>query len=908
MPKATVTLCALFLFSIHGFAQSYAASGRLVDSTGYGIPFASIALSAPADTATLQFVIAKENGSFTFDNISAGDYYIVVACVGYEVEYKPISVVADIENITIEMYHSSISMKEVMIRARRIPILMNGDTVVYNANSFKTQTNANVEDLIKKMPGIQVNKDGTVSVEGQGVTKILINGKEFFGGNVEAATKNLDASLVDKVEVIDKKSDDDEFTGEEGNQREKVINLVLKEDKAQGYFGTVRAGYGTDDYYDGHGNINFFKDATQLSIIGGLNNINNKLYGWSDMNTLNSFEITPFNNNQNTWWWGSGVKSYEGGGVNLHLEPAKGMKTDLAYVVTNEHNLSLSTTNSELYLTNNTLFSDANSKGNGDKLNHQINLKTEYEQDTLNRIVFRAQLSKELGQNFNGSLTTNMDSLKNLINSGVIKNTRDASNEKLITKIHWTKKNRKKTDNMLQTSLYYGVTSSSNKTSDFFNTAPGSLPFPTNEKDSLRTTLTSVENTIAATAAYQIQLNKKWMIKPGINGMVSEYRHDFDWLPTGQPTLSANSPQGSVRAQTMEYYVHISYKLDSFTTLYVIPEINQVLENRNFTTDKNHTFSFNQFYFIPYMFLRSDKPHKYNFHLNLSANLNRPDISQILPVTDNTNPYRTNIGNIKLQNSMNYNSSYRYQRMFGLGKTAFFNGWSSYSIDPVINSNTTSPENYSTSRVINFKNRVYSRQSAGFTWPLKAIKATVGMDVDYNFGQAFFIQNEEEILSRNHTIAAGPTLQFNEFDKWSFDADYSVNRQTGNIGGVSNNGFFYHEIDAEFVLTPIERLEWSTSLYLEIYGANNAVPAKTIPILNSEISFFIDKEQKWSIGAKAYDILDKNQNLWRWWSNNGFTQSQSNAIQRYVMGTLTYKITKPAPKKPAGDEPVDKRR
>jgi hypothetical protein len=85
-------------------------------------------------------------------------------------------------------------------------------------------------------------------------------------------------------------------------------------------------------------------------------------------------------------------------------------------------------------------------------------------------------------------------------------------------------------------------------------------------------------------------------------------------------------------------------------------------------------------------------------------------------------------------------------------------------------------------------------------------------------------------------------------------------------------------------------------LYLEIYGANNAVGAQTIPILNSEISFFIDKDQQWSIGARAYDLLDKNQNLWRWWSNNSFTQNQSNAVQRYVMATLTYKIKKPSSK------------
>lgn len=893
MSKA-LSVLLVFLFNFSCVAQSFTLAGKLQDSTGAGVPYASIALSERADTTTLQFAIAREDGSFTLKDVNAGSYFLVIACVGYEVEHKPIEVSQDMLNISVEMYSSAISMKEVMVQAKKIPILMNGDTVVYNSSSFKTQTNANVEDLIKKMPGIDVNKDGTVSVEGQSVTKILINGKEFFGGNVEAATKNLDASLIDKVEVIDKKTDEDEFTGEEGNQREKVINLVLKEDKAQGYFGTVRAGYGTDGYYDGHGNINFFRDATQLSIIGGLNNINKRLYGWQDLNTLNSFEITPFNNSQNTWWWGSGVKSYEGGGANLHLEPTKGMKTDIAYVATNEHNLRLSSTNSELYLTNNNLFSDSREQGNGDKLNHQLNVKMEYEPDSLNRIVLRAQLSKELGQNFNGSLTTNMDSIKNLLNSGVNRNTSEAMNDKIISKVHWTKKNKQNSKNMLLTSLYYGVTNSSNNSNNFFNTSSFLLPFPISELDSLRKELRSSENTIATTAAYQIQLSPKWMVKPGFNWMLSEYTHDFAWLPASQDKLLSNSPVGAVRAQTLEYYVHISYKLDSFTTVYIVPELNQVIEHRSFTTDKTNTFSFEQFYFIPYMFLRSNKPHKYNFHLNLSANLNRPDISQILPVVDNTNPYRTNIGNIKLQNSMNYNSNYRYQRMFGLGRTVYFNGWNSYSINPVVNSNVVTPENYAESSVINFKNRIYSNQSVGFTWPIKVIKATVGMDVDYNFGQAFIIQNTEEIRSRNHTIAVGPTLQFNEFDMWSLDADYMINRQTGDIGGVRNNGFFYHEIDVEFVLTPIERLEWSSSLYLEIYGANNAVGAKSIPILTSEVSYFIDKAQKWSLGIKAYDILDKNQNLWRWWSNNGFTQSQSNAVQRYVMGTITYKIKKPS--------------
>lgn len=894
MTKSILITAIICLYSSANFAQSFTVSGQLQDAEGNGVPYASISLSEQVDTTTIQFTIAKEDGTYTMKSVQPGEYYLVVACIGYGVAYKGISVSGDLEE-NMELESSTISMKEVMVRAKGIPVLMNGDTVVYNSSSFKTQSNANVEDLIKKMPGIQVDKDGKVSSEGQQITKVLINGKEFFGGNVEAATKNLDASLVDKVEVIDKKTDEDEFTGDEGNQREKVINLILKEDKAQGYFGTVRAGYGTDGYYDGKGNINFFKDATQFSLIGGLNNIDNSLYGWDEMSTLNTFEINPFNGGSNSWNWNGGVNSYEGIGANLHFEPVKGMKSDIAYVVTSEHNLRIGERNSEVYLTDNTLFSDAISEGDGDKNNHQVNAKIEYEPDTLNRLVFRAQFNRQVGDKFSGSLTQNFFEKDSILNSGVTLNRVSSGDQKFISKLHWTRKSKNKSDNRFMGSVYFGASELTNDQQNYFETRPFLLPFPTNESSRLTQNLKTNERTIATTAAYQIQLTKKLMIRPGVNWMLSEYTHDFDWTEE-QGKLLSNSPVGGVQAQNLEYFLHISYKLDSFTTLYVVPELNQSIEDRRFTTDTFHQYGFNQLFFIPYMFLRSNKPHKYNFNFNIRANLNRPGVQQMLPMTDNSNPFNENTGNIEIENFMTYNNSWRYQRMFGLGKTLFFNGWNSYSFRPVVNTNVVSSDNYAQSTVINFKNRIYTNQSVGFTWPIKALKATIGMDVDYSYGQSYFLQNNKEILSKNNTIAGGPTLQFNEFDMWSFDGDYSLNYQTGSVGGVSNNGFFYHEVDAEFVFTPIERIEWSTSLYLEIYGANNAVGAQTIPILNSEISFFIDKDQQWSIGARAYDLLDQNQNLWRWWSNNSFTQNQSNAVQRYVMATLTYKIKKPSSK------------
>jgi hypothetical protein len=134
-----------------------------------------------------------------------------------------------------------------------------------------------------------------------------------------------------------------------------------------------------------------------------------------------------------------------------------------------------------------------------------------------------------------------------------------------------------------------------------------------------------------------------------------------------------------------------------------------------------------------------------------------------------------------------------------------------------------------------------------------------------------------------------------------------LNWQTGSIGGVANNAFGYQEIDAELIFTPIDRLEFANSLYMEMYGSNNAVGSAVIPILTSELSYFIDKNKQWSLGIRAYDIFDKNQNLWRWWSSNSFTQTQSNAVQRFVMGTVVYKIKKKSGAK-GDDGSVDRRR
>lgn len=891
--KNLLTLCAFFFLSISVQAQSFSVRGKVQDSTCKGVPFASVAITDPADTSTIAFTISDDAGNFQLRNIDSGSYLLFVASFGFDVLYKDVEVTKDREGLILDMSSTAVSFKEIMVRASKMPILLNGDTVVYNSSSFKTQSNANVEDLIKKMPGIQVNKDGTIMVEGKQVSKILVNGKEFFGGNVEAATKNLDAALVDKVEVIDKKTDEDEFTGEDAEDREKVINLVLKEEHTRGYFGTIRAGYGSREFYDIHGNMNFFDQNSQLSIIGGLNNMDKRLYGWRDMATLQNFEISPFNQSNRITWWNGGVSTNKGVGVNYHISPSKWIKTDVSYIITNEVPIRRTSRNSEVYLTNSTLFSSSSEQMDATNNAHELNAKVEMEPDTLNRIVVRAKYSKQFSESEERSLAFNYTNLENILNSGVNSDAIDAGNESFAVKAHWTRKNRKRPDDHFLGSIYVGGADVTNVRQSYFNTDTSLLPFPSNEQALLEQDLHTKEQTVAITAAYQFKISEKWSLRPGINALRSVYEHEFTWEPKDQEALLAKSPKGTVEAYNIEYFAHFRYQLDSFTSIHVIPEINQSIEDRRFTTDQEYSYRFSQPFLIPYMFIRSARQHKYYFNLSVHANVRRPDVTQILPVVDNSDPYRVNIGNIELQNYMNYSNSINYRKTFGLGKNVGVNIWNNFNLFPVVNKNYISEENYVVSQVENFKFSYGNYNNLFFNAPWSKIKAVLGVNFGFNNSQSYFIRNDEELAINNRSFDIEPNIQFNEFDLWSLDLEYAISKNFGSIGDQKNNDYISQSIDAELIITPFDRLEWGTELYWEFYGSNSAVGAASIPILTSEVNVFIDKDQRWSVGAKVFDIFDKNQNLWRWWSANSFTENRTNAVQRYVMATVSYKIRKP---------------
>lgn len=225
-------------------------------------------------------------GRFSLTDLATGEYRLLITHVAYHNRSIHFSITDSLTKPDLGqlvMNDRTQVLDEVIVRSEAPPVTLVGDTVQYNAGSFKTPPNASVEQLLKKLPGVQVDKDGTVKAQGQTVNRVLVDGKEFFGKDPKMATKNLPADAIDKVQVYDRQSDQAQLTGFDDGNSEKTINLKLKKDKKKGVFGKIMAGGGTRDRLEGRFNVNSFKGARQMSVVGLGNNNNTEGFSFMDM-------------------------------------------------------------------------------------------------------------------------------------------------------------------------------------------------------------------------------------------------------------------------------------------------------------------------------------------------------------------------------------------------------------------------------------------------------------------------------------------------------------------------------------------------------------------------------------------------------------------------------------------------
>lgn len=373
---ALMTLAGIFTVS------AYNVTGIVQDENGEPLMEAGVRLLAATDSSYVKGTAADMDGKFTLSNIKNGKYILETTYVGYGKDFKNLTVAdKNVDAGTIRMTETSHLLAEATVTAVKTPIKVMQDTVEFNADSYKTQPNAVVEDLLKRLPGVEVDSDGKITANGKEITKILVDGKEFFADDPKVASKNLPVNMVDKLQVVERKSDLARLTGVDDGEDETVINLTVKKGMQNGWFGTAEAGYGTDDRYQATFNVNRFWNGNQITFIGSANNTNE--LGFTDGNG-NRFR--RFGGDQ-------GISNSQSFGVNFNVGKDEIIRIGGDVMYSHADKKSTRRQNRQYLLeddpyTQNSL-SDTRDKGH----NVRADFRVEWKPDSFNTVDFRPYFS-----------------------------------------------------------------------------------------------------------------------------------------------------------------------------------------------------------------------------------------------------------------------------------------------------------------------------------------------------------------------------------------------------------------------------------------------------------------------------------------------------------------------------------
>ena len=376
-------------------AQKVTVSGLIMDgSTNETMPGATVVLLQPKDSTQASGALSGEDGKFTLPAVKAGSYIMRISYVGYLTQFKNLTLPKGNKSInvgTFTLQENSKMLKETDVVAMLAQVEMKADTFVYNAEAFRLPEGSALEELVRKLPGAEVDDEGNIKINGKSISKIMVDGKEYFQNDTKMAMKNLPSKLIKKLKAYDKKSDYSRITGIDDGEEETVLDLSVKKGMKEGWVGNFDGAYGTEDRYSGKFNVNRFLDKSYLSIVGSRNNINDGggRWGWG-----NNGGITTSTMGGVTFAWENGKPDYSAGLLK--------MGGNVRYNSSDSE--SSSRTNSEMFLpSGSSQFSNSKNLGNNWNQNFNANLQIEWFPDSLTNILFRPNFSHSNGNSFSDS-------------------------------------------------------------------------------------------------------------------------------------------------------------------------------------------------------------------------------------------------------------------------------------------------------------------------------------------------------------------------------------------------------------------------------------------------------------------------------------------------------------------------
>ncbi|MDN3586966.1 outer membrane beta-barrel protein [Pedobacter aquatilis] len=920
----TYLILILFILSTKVFAQQAGSiTGKIIDEkTAQPLEYAGVILTSKKDSTKKIGVVSNSLGEFLFTDVANGDYRCKVSVIGFNSFEKNITVNGKNLNLgTIKIKEDAILLKDVSVNGRIATATVKKDTVEFNADAYKTQPNAAVEDLLKKLPGVTIDKDGSILVQGQKVTRLTVDGKDFFGTDPKTATKNLPADVIAKVQLIDSKTLEAKATGIDDGQREKVLNLTIKEDKKNGWFGNANLSGGTTDRYSGYLSANHFTKKMQFALLGMSNNISNASFQYEDLNSFTSgnignifappggggFSINV--NNGRTTIGGSGVfdnsaigeVTTHSGGLNFSNSWGQKDKLTLSssYFTYFSKGLGNRFSNVQDINEDDVLRTNEVSNRNSDNQAHRFNFKVEYHPDTLTDITVRSNAILNYTDNINSRNFNSDFDLTGKVNDGNQYLDQRNSTPAFFGELSATRRLKKG-------SIIIGLNGTQNTfnsnwlNKSLINNYNGGIVDVTDLNQQAEQENKSKNYSIAVNYIRPI-IDKK--LNSNIAYIRNEGRVDAKQLTLSYNPLNntydtvvpdfSNTLENKTWSQTAR--LGLIYSRTEWTYNFGLGFQETGLDATTFSSTGLNTNNIDKKYYniLPRLNVSFRNKNKHTLQLNYNANVNLPSVNDLQPVQNNSNPLYQRIGNPNLEARKSHRMSVNFNT-FSADNNKYWNGYFlvNYALDDIGNDiNYINGVQYV--QPVNVDGNYYINAGTFMGQPtkVKGLRMGYGLNLSLSHNSSFI--NSQKNVTDRYNVGPNANISYDLADK--LNAGIYIGVQYSKVNNsqpsaVDNKFFnFYNSASLSYEFIKNTRL----NAELNHNGAAGRADGfnNNVFLLNAGLEQYF-MQRRITLALKGFDILNQNTNIDRTVNGSRIEDIRFNSITRYFYVSLNYKITK----------------
>lgn len=896
----------MILFSPVAFAQQSGVNvtGSVVEQ-GNDIPIeqATVRLLNVKDSAMVRGVVSARNGSFTLKNVKEGSYLLHITFIGYDPLYQPLQITGKKNPVNVgklELSDGAIELGEAVVIGKAPEVTVRNDTVEYNADSYKVTEGSVLEDLLKKMPGVEVDSEGKITVNGKEVKKVMVDGKEFFSDDPKVASKNLPAKMIDKLQVLDKKSDMAQMTGFDDGEEETVINLTVKPGMKQGWFGNAYGGYGSKDRYEGNAMVNRFVNNDQITFMGGANNTNNM--GFSDLASTMFSGMGGGGGRRGGFGAGSGITSSGNAGLNFSKE-FKPDKLTLGGNTRYSHSDNDALSKSDRQ---NILPGDSSSYDNSEAMsrtksdNFGVDFRLEWKPDTMTQLIFRPSFSFSHSMNDNFSDATTLDNECDTVNTNKSSNYSESNGYNLNASIDFSRKLNNKgrvfsatlsggnsdshSDGMNRSDIVYF-----NQTDALKNNIIDQRSRYDNKGFNYRIYISWVEpighnNFIQAT--YSISQRKQEALK-------NVYNQDADGIYNVLDSAYSQSYRNnfisqraslSFKSQRAKFNYTIGLNLDpsyssseNFVGDTTLSKITRKVINLSPMAQFNYMFN-----------------KRTNLRIMYNGRTSQPSMTQLQPVADISDPTNITIGNPDLNPRYTNNVFIRFQQFTPEKQRAFMimaNG--SYIINDIVSYASYNQETgVKTTTYKNVNGNYSGNVRMMLNTPLKNKKFSINSVTMASFANSNGYINEEKNTNRNLILSERGGIDFrSSYLDLGVNGNIRYNATNNSLQKENNqNTFNYGASGYTTIYLPLNfkiesDVSWSTnSGYGDGFEQNEV-------LWNASASKSFLKNNQGTLRFKIYDILQQRSNISRSVTASYIQDSEYNTLGSYFMVHFIYRFS-----------------